>query len=224
MTIGYTGMNPFMYSMNTDLVMDSPILSAGIGMGGAGYGMGYGMGVGMMNPQSMMTNIQQWDDFGVNRQVAAFKNQNNAQFQMQAQNGSIERQVRILAQQIKANNQDNVKTEYNKLLKAVEVAYGSQIQGSSEEEKLLTLKQYADQIYSQYTGSYIADDIQANGRSAFGDGFMKIFSFGFGNKTSAAENIEMVTGVKRTGSAKAGSVFGKIIGTICTAGLGWLGQ
>jgi len=220
MTIGYTGMNPFMYSMDTDLMMNSPIMGAGVGMG---YGMGYGMGVGMMNPQNMMTNIQQWDDFGVNRQVAAFKNQNNAQFQMQAQNGSIQRQVQILAQEIKANNQDNVKVEYNKLLQAIKSTYGSQLQGT-EHDKELTLKQYADQVYSQFTGSYIADDIKAHGRGSFGDGFMRIFSFGMGNKTTAAENIEMVTGAKQTTGSKAGNVCGKVLGTICTLGLGWLGQ
>ena len=216
MTVNFNGMS----------IMDMPLMSAYSNMAmNTGmysmYGMGYGMG--MMNPQPMMTNIQQWDDFGINRQVNAFKNQNNAQFQMQAQNGSIERQVRILAQEIKANNQDNVKAEYNKLLQAVKAAYGSQLQGT-EEDKILTLKQYADNIYAQYTGSYMADDIKAHGRSAFGDGFMRIFSFGFGNKTTAAENIEMITGAKQTSSSKAGSVVGKIIGTICTGGLGWLGK
>lgn len=215
MTVNFNGMS----------IMDMPLMSAysNMGLGTGMYGMGYGMGVGMMNPQYMMTNIQQWDDFGVNRQVSAFRNQNNAQFQMQAQNGTIERQVRILEQQIKANNQDNVKTEYNKLLQAIKSAYGSQLQGT-EEDKMLTLKQYADQIYSQYTGSYMVDDIKANGRSSFGDGFMKIFSFGMGNKTSAAENIEMITGAKQTTSSKAGSTVGKVLGTICTLGLGWLGQ
>ena len=217
MTVNFNGMS----------IMDMPLMSAYSNMamntGMYGMGMGYGMGVGMMNPQSMMTNIQQWDDFGVNRQVSAFRNQNNAQFQMQAQNGSIERQVRILAQEIKANNQDNVKAEYNKLLQAVKAAYGNQLQGT-EEDKILTLKQYADNIYSQYTGSYMADDIKAHGRSAFGDGFMKIFSFGLGNKTTAAENIEMITGAKQTRSSKAGTIFGNVIGTICTGGLGWLGQ
>ena len=223
MTVNYAGMmNPYMYSMDTDTIMNAPVLSSGVATG-----MGYGYGLGtfgcVLNPQYQMQTIQQWDNFGVNRQVTAFQNQNNARFQMQAQNGSIERQVRILAQEIKANNQDNVKTEYEKLLQAVKSAYGANLQGT-EEEKLLTLKQYADQIYSQYTGTYIAEDIKANGRSSFGDGFMRIFSFGCGNKRSAAENIEMVTGTKQTTSSKAGSIFGKICGTICTLGLGLFGQ
>ena len=93
MTVNFNGMS----------IMDMPLMNAyaNMGMNTGMYGMGYGMGVGMMNPQGMMTNIQQWDDFGVNRQVATFRNQNNAQFQMQAQNGSIQRQAQILAQEIK---------------------------------------------------------------------------------------------------------------------------
>ena len=53
---------------------------------------------------------------------------------------------------------------------------------------------------------------------------MKIFSFGMGNKTSVEENLEMMTGVKQTTGSKASNTFGKILGTICTLGLGWLGQ
>ena len=84
-------------------IMDMPIMNAYSGMATGAMGMGTGMvgTYGFLNPQYQMQTMQQWDDFGVNRQVAAFKNQNNAQFQMQSQNGSIQRQVQILAQEIK---------------------------------------------------------------------------------------------------------------------------
>ena len=231
MTVNFGTMNPYMMSsVDMDNIMNAPILSSGMGMTnpmmmGTGIGGYAGLGTfgGVLNPQYQMQTIQQWDDFGVNRQVAAFRNQNNAQFQMQAQNGSIQRQVQILAQEIKANNQDNVKTEYTKLLQAIKTAYGSQLQGT-DEEKELTLKQYADQIYAQQTGTYMTEDLKANGRGSFGDGFMKIFSFGMGNKTSVEENLEMMTGVKQTTGSKASNVCGKILGTICTLGLGWLGN
>ena len=214
MTVNFGMVNPYMMSG-----MDVPLMNPYSGMM-TGYGCSF---TGLMNPQQQMQNIQQWDNFGVDRQVASYKNQNNAQFQMQAQNGSIQRQVQILAQEIKANNQDNVKTEYQKLLQAIKASYGSQLQGNDEEQEL-TLKQYADQIYTQMTGSYMTEDLKANGRSSFGDGFMKIFSFGMGNKTSVEENLEMMTGVKQTTGSKSSNTFGKILGTICTLGLGWLGQ
>lgn len=222
MTVNFGMVNPNA-GMN---IMDMPVLNAYTGMAAGNVGMGYGMaslGYGLMNPQYQMQTMQQWDDFGVNRQVAAFRNQNNAQFQMQAQNGSIQRQIQILSQEIKANNQDNIKSEYSKLLQAIRASYGSQLQGT-EEEKELTLKQYADQLYAQQTGTYMTEDLKANGRSSFGDGFMKIFSFGMGNKTSVDENLEMMTGVKRTTASKASNICGKVLGTICTLGLGWLGN
>ncbi|MBR1680553.1 hypothetical protein IJ707_02040, partial [bacterium] len=116
--------------------------------------------------------------------------------------------------------QDNVKTEYKKLLQAIKTSYGSQLQGTDEENEL-TLKQYADQIYAQMTGSYITDDLRNYGRSSFGDGFMKCFSLGMGNSTSVEENLEMITGAKQTTSSKASNTFGKILGGICTLGLGF---
>ena len=123
MTVNFGMVNPYMTTM-----MDAPLMSPYAGMGmGAGFGM---LGGISMNPQQYMQNIQQWDNFGINRQVAAYQNQNNAQFQMQAQNGSIQRQVQILAQEIRANNQDNVKAEYGKLLQAIRSSYGSQLQGT----------------------------------------------------------------------------------------------
>jgi len=204
MTVNFGMMNPYMMGN----MMDAPLLNPYTSMG-----MGYGMvgGIPGFNPQQQMQNIQQWDNFGVNRQVAGFKNQNNAQFQMQAQNGSIERQVRILSEQIKENNQDNVKAEYQKLLQAIRATYGSQIQGS-EEDKELTLKQYADQIYAQMTGSYMTDDIRANSSSSFVSGIKQILSFGFGNKTTADENIAMISGAKQTRGSKASKVAGNIVG------------
>jgi len=199
MTVNFGMVNPNA-GMN---LMDMPLMNAYSGMATGAMGMGAGMvgTYGFLN----------------------FRNQNNAQFQMQAQNGSIQRQVQILAQEIKANNQDNIKSEYTKLLQAIKASYGSQLQGT-EEEKELTLKQYADQLYAQQTGTYMTEDLKANGRSSFGDGFMKIFSFGMGNKTSVEENLEMMTGVKQTTGSKASNVCGKILGTICTLGLGWLGN
>jgi len=86
------------------------------------------------------------------------------------------------------------------------------------------LKQYADSVYSQITGSYMTEDLKAYGRSSFGDGFMRIFSFGMGNKTSVDENLEMMTGAEQTKASKAKNICGKVLGTICTLGFGWLGQ
>ena len=223
MVANYGMMNPYMTSLNADAMMNAPLMSFNSGMTspiapgmpmmpGMYTGLGnFGLVGGFNNQKQYMDNIQEWDNFGVSRQVAGFKNQNNAQFQMQAQNGSIERQARILAEQIKQNNQDNIRTEYDKLIQTIKSAYGSQMQGS-EDEKLLSAKQYADQVYAQVTGTYMTDDIRANSSSSFVSGIKQVLTFGFGNKTTADENIAYITGAKQTTGSKASTVAGNIVG------------
>ena len=132
-------------SLGLSTLMDAPLTGPYMGMG-----MMPNMGMGMMmpgvvmptyNPQAQMSNIQQWDNFGVSRQVQMFQNQNNAQFRMASQNSDIQRQIQILHSQIKANNQNNIKTEYRKLLRSVEAQYSSQLQGMDDEQKQAKLKE-----------------------------------------------------------------------------------
>ena len=195
MTVNFNTMYPTgMSSLDLDNLMNAPVLSANTAMGlpsvtgtlpslsgYAGVGMGYsGLGTfgGMLNPQyqkAYMQNMQQWDNFGINRQVQMYQNQNNAQFKMASQNENIQRQIQILNGQIKADNQDNVKTEYNKLLAAVETAYGSQIpSGISAEDKQAQIRAYAERLYAQQTGSYITDDIRNNSSSSFMSGLKQV--------------------------------------------------
>ena len=160
--------------------------------------------------QAQMQNMQRWDNFGINRQVQMFQNQNNAQFQIASQNSDIQRQIQILNSQIKANHQDNIKTEYKKLLRSVEAQYSSQLQGMSDEQKQAKLKAYAEQMYTQVTGSYITDDIRANSSSSFVSGIKQVLTFGLSNRTTADENIAMIEGTKQTTSSKASKILGNI--------------
>ena len=215
MTVNYTGMmNPYMYTMDADMVMNAPVLNSGIATGmGYGYGLGLGTFGGVLNPQYQMQTMQQWDNFGVSRQVAAYQNQNNAQFQMASQTENIARQVQILSSQIRANNQDNVKAEYNKLLSAVRSSYGSQLaSGLSKEEKEAQIRAYAERLYAQQTGTYISDDIRNNSSNQFLSGLKQVLSFGFGNRTTADENIAMIEGTQQTTRSKASKIAGNVVG------------
>ena len=211
-------MNPYMFGLNSDDIMNAPILSSNTAMGmGMGAPMGGFAGVGtfgnVLNPQYQMQTMQQWDNFGVDRQVAAYQNQNNAQFKMAAQTQNISRQIQILQQEIKANNQDNIKTEYNKLLEAVRSSYGSQIgNGVSQEDAEAQVKAYAERLYAQQTGAYITDDIKNNSSGGFWSGVKQVLSFGLGNKTTADENIAMINGTKQTTRAKASKIAGNVVG------------
>ncbi len=194
-------------SLGLSTLMDAPLTGPYMGMG-----MMPNMGMGMMmpgvvmptyNPQAQMNNIQQWDNFGINRQVQMFQNQNNAQFQMSAQMNDIQRQAQILHSQIKENNQDNVKAEYRKLLSSVEAQYGSQLQGMPEEQKQAKLRAFAEQVYTQTTGTYITDDIRANSSSSFVSGIS--------NRTTADENIAMIEGTRQTTGSKASKILGNVV-------------
>ena len=218
MSVNFGMVNPYMYSMDADTIMNAPILSANTAMGG-GMGMMPAMGAGMyggfgiLNPQYQMQTMQQWDNFGIDRQVSMYQNQNNAQFRMQGQNNSIARQIQVLSSQIKADNQDNVKAEYDKLLAAVKSAYGSQVNKNlSPEDQDAQIRAYAEQLYAQQTGTYITDDIRANSSGSFMSGLKQILTFGLGNKTTAYENISRIEGTSQTTKSKASKIAGNVVG------------
>ncbi len=220
MTVNFGMVNPYMYSMDADTIMNAPILSANTAMGGMAtvggmspYAGGMYGGFGILNPQYQMQTMQQWDNFGIDRQVSMYQNQNNAQFRMQGQNNSIARQIQVLSSQIKADNQDNVKAEYDKLLAAVKSAYGSQVNKNlSPEDQDAQIRAYAEQLYAQQTGTYITDDIRANSSSSFMSGLKQILTFGFGNKTTADENISRIEGTNQTTKSKASKIAGNVVG------------
>ena len=210
MTVNFGMVNPY----NNINLMDMPLLNAY-----SGYGAGYGLGTfGMVNPQFQqvqMQNMQQWDNFGIDRQVQMYQNQNNAQFRMASQNDNIQRQVQILNSQIKADNQDNVKAEYNRLLAAVETTYGSQIpEGTSAEDRQAQIKAYAERLYAQQTGSYITDDIRSNSSNSFISGLKQILTFGLGNNTTADENIANIEGTAQTKKSKGAKIAGNVVGAL----------
>ena len=213
MTVNFGMINPYMYAMNTsEDIMNAPLMNPGMMMGMTmpTYGMGLGTFGGVLNPKFQMQMMSQWDNFGYDRQVSIYKNGNNAQFKMASQNETISRQIQTLQNEIKANNQDNIKAEYDKLILAVRNSYGTQLsKGLSTEEEELQLKAYAERLYSQQTGTYLADDIKANSSGSFMSGLKKIFSFGCSNRATADENVAYVTGSKQTISSKAEKVAGQ---------------
>ena len=84
------------------------------------------------------------------------------------------------------------KAEYDKLVLAVKNSYGKQLStGLSAEEEELQLKAYAERLYSQQTGSYLADDIKNNSSSSFMSGVKKILSFGLTGITGYPVEIEL---------------------------------
>lgn len=168
---------------------------------------------GIYNPTMQISYMNQMDQYGIDRQVNLYTGQNNAQFKMSAQTSDIARQVRILQQEVKADHQDNIKAEYNKLLAAVKSTYGSQLPSSmNAEEKEAQIRAYAEQVYAQQTGAYITDEIRANSSGSFMSGLKQVITFGLGSSTTADENIAMINGTKQTKGSKAAKIAGNVVG------------
>lgn len=171
------GMNPYM--MGGDIMTNNMMM----GMGGM-----------MMNPQMQIANMNQWDQYGVDRQVNMYKQQNNAQFQMSAQTDRLYRQVQILNEKVQGNNQNHIQDEYAKLVQSVKDTYTSQ--GAPDTQAELQAKAFAERVYAQQTGSLLTADIRKNSKGSFLEGMAQVLTFGLGNRKTSEENIAKINGTK----------------------------
>ena len=80
-----------------------------------------------------------------------------------------------------------------------------------EEQKQAKLRAFAEQVYTQTTGTYITDDIRANSSSSFVSGIKQVLSFGLSNRTTADENIAMIEGTRQTTGSKASKILGNVV-------------
>ena len=195
MTMNFGMMNPYMSSDIMITGMMNP----------------YGMGM-MYNPTAQINYMNQMDQFSVDRQVNLYRNQNNAQYQMSAQTDGISRQIQILSQKAQNNEQNNVQSEYNRLIAAVKDTYGSQMTGLTADQREAQAKAYAERIYMQQTGSTLTDDLSRNAGGSFVEGFKQVVTFGLGNRTTSQENIARITGTKLTTEETAKKYLGYAAG------------
>lgn len=194
--------------------MMNPYMSSDIMMSGMMNPYGYGM---MFNPSVQISYMNQMDQFGIDRQVNLYKGQNNAQYQMSAQTDGITRQVQILSQKARNNEQNNIQAEYNRLVAAVKDTYGSQMSGLTADQKEAQAKAYAERIYMQQTGAMLTDDIERNAGGSFVEGFKQVVTFGLGNRTTSQENISKITGAKLTTAETSKKYLGYAAGATTLA-------
>ena len=168
-------MNPYM--------MGGDIMASNMMMGGMMY-----------NPQMQIANMNQWDQYGIDRQVNMYKQQNNAQYQMSAQTDKIYRQVQILSEKAQGNNQNHIQSEYDRLVQSVKDTFTSQ--GASADQAEIQAKAYAERVYAQQTGSTLVGDIRKNSQGSFIEGMKQVLTFGLGNRITSEENISKINGTK----------------------------
>lgn len=148
----------------------------------------------------------------INSNLALTK-QNQAASQLStASQDSIARQIASLHRQVQNNKQDNVMTEYNKLVSAVAEYYENAGYTNVSEAQIKTT---AERMYAQVTGTALVDDLRQHGNTSFGQGFKQVVTFGLETGRTADENISAITGENASDTL---STAGKWAGRI-TAGV-----
>lgn len=221
--IGFGGINPWImnnYSnqiaMN-DLFEDSFGFSAytnPMSMNGSLFG-GMGMGFPMypsftgMNTDSWMQQMDKWQDYSIDRQVRYQERSRNADLRLNSPIEGIKISAQMLNEKIHKDEQEQILQALANYTEAVKAAYPN---GSDAE-----VLNRARDMYRQQFGVDLIDDIRANGKDAFTQGFVQAITFGLADNKTAEENIADITGQsvgrgdqtkKILGRAAGGAVVG----------------
>jgi len=195
----------------------------GMGMGygggmnyGGGMGMGYGPGSETMNmtQEQFLQHQEKMENYQIEKQVRQQKKLANAEFSSTAAEDSITRQIGILQRKIKNNEQDNVYTEYNKLINEVEIKLkeGGYIGEHTDKNQI---KAYAEKLYLKSTGKSVTEDLTQNGDSGFVQGLKQGIGCGFGslftNKKNYEDNISAITGEAKSSTSSTWKAVGNFV-------------
>ena len=198
-------------------------MGAGMGYGG-GMGMNYGGGMGMgyvpgsetmnMTQEQFLQHQEKMENYQIEKQVRQQKKLANAEFSSTAAEDSITRQIGILQRKIKNNEQDNVYTEYNKLINEVEIKLkeGGYIGEHTDKNQI---KAYAEKLYLKSTGKSVTEDLTQNGDSGFVQGLKQGIGCGFGslftNKKNYEDNISAITGEAKSSTSSTWKAVGNFV-------------
>ncbi len=175
------------------------------GYTGYGYGFGYGDPSQYAQYNNQMANA--------NLQMAHKNAATNSLYNAPEQ--AIERRMGVLQRQILKNNQDNIEKEYTKLYEEVRKMY---TEAGYENVPDSQIRAYIENTYAQKTGSRLVDDIESRGHNPFVQGMIQGTGIGYlaGNKTTAEQNISMITGEEESTGSKAATWAGRAAGTAAT--------
>jgi hypothetical protein len=203
----------------SDAAVSSIYNQSVFGTGGFGYSTIPFAGT---NPSQMLEYQKQYND---NNRILSRQNidnnliisqQQRAASQLStASDDSISRQISSLQRQVQSNKQDNIMTEYNKLLEAVAQYYQNAGYTNVSEAQIKTT---AERLYAQQTSMPLIDDIKAHGHNSFVQGFKQVMSFGVLSGKSADENVAAITGENANDTeSKVGKWAGRITAGVVAA-------
>lgn len=167
------------------------------------YNMGFGYGMDMnssvfnympynmpymnYNSDSYYQNMDKYYENMMDNQVKYQQRTREADITLNASYKNMRQKGLVLNEKILLNEQEQIMPAFNDYVESVRSYYGN-------EAKDEDLKNIALELYQQQFGNTIQKDIRTNGSDSFAHGLKQVGLLGFGDKTSAEDNISKITG------------------------------
>ena len=203
---------PVVNSIDPMLSMNNSIFN------GMGYNMGYNMGFPQFmptftanNPQNYWENLEQYDNFMIDRQIRRQERMREADLRLNAPQEGIQRQAELLHDKILRDEQEQIQTAYRQFIDSVKQMYPNATPEQIESK--------AELFYRQINQTGVFEDIRKNGKGSFEQGFLQSLTFGLADGKTAEENVSDLTGlpVGRTENVKR--IAGKVVGGAAAGGV-----
>ena len=217
------GMNPWMMSaysnqiaMNDlfeDMYSTNPMSMNGSLFGGMGMGM-YPMFPAFtgMNTDNWMQQMDKWQDYSIDRQVRYQEKSRNADLRLNSPMEGIAEAARVLNEKIHKDEQEQILPALSHYVEAVKAAYPN---GTDAD-----VLNRARSLYEQQFHTDLVDDIRANGKDAFTQGFIQAVTFGLADNKTAEENIADITGQPVGRGDQTKKILGRAAGGAVLGGTG----
>lgn len=159
---------------------------------------------------------EKYQDFMIDSQVRQQQKMRNADLRLNAPQEGIQAKAMLLHDKILRNEQQQIKQAYQDYVNSVRNMYGD-----ADESQIMAR---ANALYAQINGGKtVIDDIRANGRDSFTQGFLQTVTLGFADKKTAEENVSELTGQPVGRKEKAKKFAGNIAGGALFGGAAFLG-
>ena len=153
---------------------------------------------------------ERYQDFMIDNQVRQQQRMRNADLKLSAPEEGIQAKAMLLHDKILRNEQQQIKQAYQDYVNSVRNMYGD-----ADESQIMAR---ANALYAKINGGKsVIEDIRANGRDSFTQGFLQTVTLGFADKKTAEENVSEITGqpigrteknLKFAGNIAGGALFG----------------
>lgn len=170
-------------------------LNAGSIWNATGFTNGYSTipfcGVNTQQAVEYAKQSQRLNSINIDSNLTLNKQNTAARYLTTSGDDTISRQIAALQRQVKDNKQDNVMTEYGKLVAAVRTYFEDAGYPNVSDEQV---KATAERMYAQATGTALVDELKANGNSSFTQGFKQVVTLGLTGNRTYRDNVEQITG------------------------------